>query len=185
MKIMAVKPELGNAQADRIGVEIVPDSAILKDGKPFFVPDFAGKWEFSAGLAFRISRLGKNIAEKFASRYFDAVTLCMRVTPIDMTEQCPGSAIVTSFDNSVILGEWQPITELTGYELKINDEVLSETSTSDVAIEKAVSELSRYFTMKIGDIVIPFTRRLAMPVEIDTFVSGSLNGVNVLGFKIK
>ena len=109
MKIMALNRALGETITDPIAVDIIPDSAIIKDRKPFFMPDFSSKWEYDLNIAVRVNRLGKNVGEKFANRYYDAITLCLRMIPMDMIEKLSVAGITSnlasSFDGAIILGD--------------------------------------------------------------------------------
>ena len=92
MKIIAVgmnyaqhNQELGHTQVNTEPVVFMkPDSAILKDGKPFFIPDFSNEIHYETELVVRINRLGKNIAPRFANRYYDAVTVGIDFTARDL-----------------------------------------------------------------------------------------------------
>ena len=82
MKIIIVNRNIEHQLSHDIPrVDIIPDSAIIRDGKPFFVPNFSSRWKYEAMVAFRSMRLGKNIAPKFAHRYYDAFTLAVRTIP--------------------------------------------------------------------------------------------------------
>ena len=90
-----------------------PDSAILKDGKPFFIPDFTQRLDYETELVVRICRLGKHIAPRFAHRYYDAVTVGIDFTARDLqngfrTQGLPWE-LSKGFDDSAVLGEFVPV----------------------------------------------------------------------------
>ena len=91
-------------------VFLKPDSALLKDRKPFFVPDFMGRIDYEAEIVVRICRLGKGIPERFAHRYYDAVTLGIDFTARDMQHQASENGqpwtICKGFDGSAAIGQW-------------------------------------------------------------------------------
>lgn len=185
MKIMALNRQLGTPIADPIITDIIPDSAIIKDRKPFFIPDFSQHWVLDVTLAYRIARLGKNVAEKFAHRYHDAMTLALRARPLDFCDNEVQSAITTAFDGAVILGQWLPIpTDKITVDLTINGE-LYELDLSASHIDNAIAHLSRYFTLKIGDIIIAGNTTHNIEPAIDNIVTATLNGIECLNFKIK
>ncbi len=189
MKIMALNRTLGTTLSEPIAVDIIPDSAVIKDHKPFFVPDFSSKWIYSLNIAIRINRLGKNIGEKFANRYYDAITLCLRMIPSDMLEQMAKAGIVsniaTSFDGAVILGDWQPIETIQD-QIKINiDNFETSINKSDIKIDNSIKLLSKYFTFKIGDILIPASLDHQSELKIDDNIIGKINDVECINFKIK
>ena len=89
------------------------DSALLKDRKPFFVPDFMGRIDYETELVVRISRLGKGISQRFAHRYYDAVTVGIDFTARDLQQKLRAQGLpwelCKGFDGSAALGEWIPI----------------------------------------------------------------------------
>lgn len=189
MKIMALNRALGDALTEPIAVDIIPDSAIIKDRKPFFVPDFSSKWVYDLNIAVRINRLGKNVGEKFANRYYDAITLCLRMIPMDMIEKLSSagltSNIATSFDGAVILGDWQSIDTIQE-QIKINiDNFETVINTSDIKIDNSIKHLSKYFTFKIGDILIPTKLNRQSEFQIEDIIIGKINDIECLNFKIK
>lgn len=189
MKIMALNRQLGTPIITPIIADLIPDSAIIKDRKPFFVPDFSKQWNLEMTLAYRIARLGKNVAEKYAHRYYDAMTLILRAQPLDLINQLnmsgQQSAISTAFDGAIIQGQWLPIpTDKTAIDLTLNGELYDIDLTSSF-IDNAIAQLSSYFTLKIGDIIIAGSTPHNIKVEIDSNITATLNGIECLNFKIK
>ncbi len=121
MKIIAVgmnyaqhNKELGHTQVNTEPVIFMkPDSAILKDGKPFFIPDFSNEIHYETELVVRINRLGKNIAPRFANRYYDAVTVGIDFTARDLQrkfrEQGNPWELCKGFDSSAAIGTFVPV----------------------------------------------------------------------------
>lgn len=189
MKIMALNRSIGAAISEPIAVDIIPDSAIIKDRKPFFMPDFSSKWAYDLNIAVRVNRLGKNVGEKFASRYYDAITLCLRMIPVDMIEKLSVAGITSnlasSFDGAIILGDWQSIDSIQE-QIKIsigNFETI--VNTSDIKIDNSIKQLSKYFTFKIGDILIPAKLNHQSEFKIDDIIVGKINDIECINFKIK
>ena len=93
-----------------------PDSALLKDGKPFFIPEFSNEIEYEAEIVIRICKLGKSIPEKFAHRYYDAVTVGIDFTARDMQrtfrQQGNPWELCKGFDSSAAIGEFIPVEEI-------------------------------------------------------------------------
>lgn len=187
MKILA----LHDIEAQLPAVDAIPDSAILRDGKPFFIPRWSEQWHYRPMPAFRVGRLGKNIARRFAMRYIDAITLSLRVYPTDCIDSLRGLDIpkgtLTSFDGSVILGEWSalpsdPSAPLT---VAINGLTIEAAGIFD-RLTSAIETLSKYFTLKMGDIIIPpMPASPEIPMKIDTATVGSIDNIEVLKFNIK
>lgn len=114
-------------------VRLVADSAWRPDRRPFFVPEGAGAVLLQVRPALRVSRLGKNIAERFASRYYDAAALCAL---------CDGGAPFLLRDDSVVLGPWQPL------------EALVSMVPGVAGADALISRLSAGVTLKTGDVII-------------------------------
>ena len=187
MKILV----LHDIEAQLPAVDTIPDSAILRDGKPFFIPQWSEQWHYRPMPAFRVGRLGKNIARRFAMRYIDAVTLSLQVYPTDSIKSLRGldipKGVLTSFDGSVILGEWSapPSDTSTPLTIGINDLTVEATDIFD-RLTSAIETLSKYFTLKMGDIIIPpMPTSPDIPMIIDTAVVGSIDSIEVLKFNIK
>lgn len=178
MKIIIVNRNIEHQLSHDIPrVDIIPDSAIIRDGKPFFVPNFSSRWKYEAMVAFRSMRLGKNIAPKFAHRYYDAFTLAVRTIPCDLSPS--QSAISHAFDGAFIIGEWIDIEKLnTLNEIKINIGKKETTiKNSQLDIDNTIARLSKYFTMKIGDIICPAILNISDNININTTISGAINNI--------
>lgn len=189
MKIMAVNRTIGSPFGNILPVDMIPDSAIIRDHKPFFIPEFASDWTFSPVIAFRIHRLGKNIAERFAPRYYDAYTLGLRIRPCDLLTELNSNnlptGIATAFDGAFIQGEWMPL-DIPCDKLSIDAGGLTaDIDFADTGIDRTIAQLSRYFTFKIGDIVIPCAIPAEKAISINTSVTGTINGTECINFKIK
>ena len=119
-----------------------PDSAILKDGKPFFLPDFTEEVHYEAELVVRICRLGKNIAPRFAHRYYDAVTVGIDFTARDMQRRFCAEGkpweLCKCFDNSAALGAFVPLQQVgdnvqnIDFSLQIDGKVVQHANTSEM-----------------------------------------------------
>ena len=123
MKIIAVgwNYNAHNAEMNRTDIPpypvvfLKPETALLKNGKPFFLPQFSDRIEYETELVFHISRLGKNIAPKFAHRYYDAVTVGIDFTARDKQAEARASGspwdIAKGFDYSAPIGQFLPLPE--------------------------------------------------------------------------
>ena len=117
------------------------DSALLKDRKPFFVPDFMGRIDYEAELVVRISRLGKCISQRFAHRYYDAVTVGIDFTARDLQQKLRAEGkpwdLCKGFDGAAAVGEWLPIERFRSvdalhFRLDKNQQTVQEACTSDL-----------------------------------------------------
>lgn len=113
------KQELGHTEENREPVIFLkPDSAVLKDGKPFFLPGFSNDVQYETEIVVRISRLGKAIGQQFARRYYDAVTVGIDFTARDLQNRFRSQGhpweLSKGFDDSAVLGTFVPLDELGG-----------------------------------------------------------------------
>lgn len=157
------------------GFRMIADSAFGRNGQPWFVPDFGTEWRWRPMLAFRVSRLGKCVAPKFASRYYDAMTLMF----VPECESPEADVLLGCMDGGAVAGNWIPLTETVDV-----DGV--GRPVSDFAIDAFLAHVSRHTTLKTGDILameIPETA--SEPVILNRRVEMKLNGQTVLGFNIK
>lgn len=173
-----------------------PESAVLKNGKPFFIPDFSQRVEYEAEIVIRISRLGKNIAPRFADRYYDAVTIGIDFTARDLqsrvrTEGNPWE-ISKAFDNSGAVGSFIPVEEAgniqnLSFRLDINGNTVQEGNTGNMIfpVDEIIAYASRFFTLKMGDYIFTGTPPGTGPVHIDDHLEGYIGQKKLLDFNIK
>ena len=172
------------------------DSALLKDKKPFFIPDFMGRIDYEAEVAVRISRLGKTIPERFAHRYYDAVTVGIDFTARELQQKLRANGepwdLCKGFDGSAALGEWVSVDKFRDvqalhFHLDINGNTVQEGRTSDMlfSIDSLIAYISRFFTLKTGDILFTGTPVGVGPVHIDDHLEGYIEDRKVLDFSCK
>ena len=173
-----------------------PESAQLKDGKPFFIPDFSNEIHYETEMVVKINRLGKNIAEKFANRYYDELTVGIDFTARDLQKSLKEKGlpweISKSFDNSAAIGnfvskeEFQDIQDIN-FHLDINKETVQKGNTSNMiySIDKIIAYVSQYFTLKIGDLIFTGTPAGIGPVKIDDHLEGFIENKKLLDFHIR
>ena len=172
------------------------DSALLKDRKPFFIPDHLGQIDYEAELVVRICKLGKTVPERFAHRYYDAVTVGIDFTARELQKKLREAGqpwdLCKGFDGAAALGEWvskekfrdvQPMH----FHLDINGQTVQEGRTSDMifSIDHIVSYISQFFTLKTGDIIYTGTPVGVGPVHIDDHLEGWVEDRKVLEFNCK
>ena len=172
------------------------DSALLKDKKPFFIPDFMGRIDYEAEVAVRISRLGKTIPERFAHRYYDAVTVGIDFTARELQQKLRANGepwdLCKGFDGSAALGEWVSVDKFRDvqalhFHLDINGNTVQEGRTSDMlfSIDSLIAYISRFVTLKTGDILFTGTPVGVGPVHIDDHLEGYIEDRKVLDFSCK
>lgn len=172
------------------------DSALLKDGKPFFIPDFSSEVHYETEIVIRIDRLGKNIAERFAHRYYHELTVGIDFTARDLQNRLRAQGlpweISKSFDNSAVIGEFIPV-ERAGdiqrlpFRLDINGDTVQQGNTADMlfGIDRIIAYASRFFTLKMGDLIYTGTPAGVGPVKIDDHLQGYVNNEKLLDFYVR
>lgn len=169
------------------------DSALTKGNKPFFIPDWAQQFDYEAELVVRICRLGKGIPERFAHRYWDAVTVGIDFTARDLQKQTREQGmpwtLCKGFDGSAPIGEWVEKTELPPMEqlrfhLDVNGHTVQQGCAADMlfSIDSIISYLSRFFTLKTGDLIFTGTPAGIGPVSIGDRLQGFLGDRPVIDF---
>lgn len=204
MKIIAVgmnyalhNEELGQTKtASEPVIFMKPDSAILKDGKPFFIPDFSNEIHYETELVVRINRLGKNIAPRFAHRYYDAVTVGIDFTARDLQrkfrEEGHPWELCKGFDSSAAIGAFVPVDRFKdiqqlNFSLQIDGKEMQAGCTADMLfkVDDIIAYVSQFVTLKIGDLLFTGTPAGVGPVHIGQHLQGYLEGEKLLDFHIR
>lgn len=204
MKIIAVgmnyalhKEELGHTEINTEPVIFMkPDSAILKDGKPFFMPDFSKEIHYETELVVRINRLGKNIATRFASRYYDAVTVGIDFTARDLQQKFRENGqpweLCKSFDSSAVIGNFVEVDRYKDvqdlhFHLTIDGKEVQRGCTKDMLfrIDDIIAYVSQFVTLKIGDLLFTGTPVGVGPVSIGQHLEGYLEDEKLLDFYVR
>ena len=173
-----------------------PDSALLRENKPFFIPDFSKQVEYEVELVVRINRLGKNISEKFASRYYEEVALGVDFTARDLQQRQRALGapweIAKAFDNSAVISDFIPLSTLANAEgisfsLSKNGVEVQRGNTRDMlfSVNQIIAYVSQFFTLKIGDLIYTGTPAGVGPVVIGDYLEGFIEGNKMLNFSVK
>lgn len=216
---MKVKAPGRNVQEDVIYTEPVVftkcDSALVTRGKPFFIPDYTEECEYEAELVVRICRMGRSISERFAHRYYDAVTVGVDFTARDLQRRLREKGLpwdlAKGFDGSAVIGEFrdfngesalqlpgassrneehkvaQVLKQGLGFRLDINGKTVQSGVSTDMiySVDQIVSYISRFFTLKTGDLIFTGTPVGVGRVHIDDHITGWLDEEKVLEFNVK
>lgn len=172
------------------------DSALLKDHKPFFVPDFMGRIDYEAELVVRICRLGKTIPQRFAHRYYDAVTVGIDFTARDLQQRLRKAGqpweLCKGFDGSAAIGEWVDKEKFRDvqalrFRLDINNSTVQEGCSAEMifTIDEIIAYISQFFTLKTGDLLFTGTPVGVGPVHIDDHLEGYIEDRKVLDLNCK
>ena len=172
------------------------DSALLMGGKPFFLPDFTQRCDYETELVVRINHLGRSIPERFAHRYYDEVTVGIDFTARDVQQRLREKGLPwdlsKGFDGSAVVGRWVSLSELPEvqnlhFHLDVNGQTVQRGHTADMTfgVDRLVSFISQFFTLRTGDLIFTGTPVGVGPVHIDDHLSGYLEGQKVLEFNVK
>jgi acylpyruvate hydrolase len=173
-----------------------PDSAILKNNKPFFLPDFSQNIQHEVEVVIKICKLGKGISAKFAHRYYDEVTLGIDITARDIQERHKRSGlpweISKGFDGSAPLGTFIPVKSIKdmrdiNFRLEINGKVVQKGNTSEMlfGFNEIIEYASKFFTLKTGDLIFTGTPSGVGPLKKDDNLIAYLGDKPLLDFYIR
>lgn len=205
MKIIAVGWNYQSHNAEMAQQELpqapvvftMPETSLLKEGKPFFLPQFSNRIEYETELVFHISRLGKNIASKFAYRYYDSVTVGIDFTARDIQAEARHTGnpwdISKGFDYSAPIGRFVPLPEMPPkadnieFSMRLNGVPAQQGNSRDMifSIDRIIAYVSQFYTLKIGDIIFTGTPAGVGPVKIGDHIEGFIGDTRVLDFFVK
>ena len=189
--------ELNNEIPTEPVIFMKPDSALLRNNEPFYIPDFSNDVHYECELIVRINRLGKNIETRFANRYYDEIGLGIDFTARDLQNKLKDKGLpwekAKAFDRSaVISSEFVNKNELPDpnaikFHLKKNGETVQDGNSSFMLfpIDELISQISKYFTLKIGDLIYTGTPAGVGPVAIGDRLEGFLEGTKMFDFEVK
>ena len=203
MKILAIGmnypshvKEMNNILPSEPVIFSKPESALLLNNKPFFYPDFSSDIQYETEIVVKIDRPGKRIAPKFAHRYYSEITVGVDFTARDLQRLCKEKGhpweIAKAFDMSAPIGNMVPKTKFydmqnISFHLDINDTTVQQGNTKDMIfpVDHIISHISKFFTLKTGDLIFTGTPSGVGPVKIGDHLQAYLENNLVLDFKIK
>lgn len=174
-----------------------PDTSLLPKKQPFFIPNFSNDIHYETEIVIRINKVGKNIQENFASKYYDEIGLGIDFTARDLQQICKTEGLpwekAKSFDCSAPIGQkFIPISQIADLEninfnLLINGEQRQVGNTSDMifSFNSIIAYISKFVTLKIGDLIFTGTPEGVGPIKIDDHLEGFIENQKVLDLKIK
>lgn len=172
-----------------------PDTALLLKNRPFYYPDFSKEIHYEAEIVLKINRVGKHIDEKFAGRYFDEVGLGIDFTARDIQRECKKKGlpweIAKAFDSSAALSEnfinKNEIADDINFRLDINEKNVQKGNSKSMIFspEQIISYVSKFFTLKIGDLIYTGTPAGVGEVKIGDNLKGYIGDKCLLDFDIK
>ena len=203
MKIFAIgqnyvehNKELNSNHPTEPVVFMKPDTALLKNNKPFFIPDFTNELHYETELIVKFNRLGKNIDTIFSDRYYAEIGLGVDFTARDLQRKLKAEGkpweLSKAFDNSAVIGNFLPVEELGDiqnirFRLDLNGKTVQDGNSSKMIfpINELVMYISRFFTIKIGDILFTGTPAGVGKVAIGDRLEGYIFDKKMFDFYIK
>jgi acylpyruvate hydrolase len=189
--------ELNNERPDEPVIFTKPDTALIRNNLPFYYPDFSSDIHYEAELVLRICKEGKNIQEKFASKYFDSIGIGIDFTardlqqkakekglPWDIAKGFNGSAPVS--DKFISLQDFKELKNIN-FSLMIDGEIKQQGNTSFMlfSFEYIIAYLSRFFTLRTGDLIFTGTPKGVGPVKVGNVLSAYIENEKLLDVEIK
>jgi len=188
--------ELNNAIPSEPVFFMKPDTALLKDGEPFYYPDITKDLHHEIEIVIKINKVGKHIDEQFAHKYYDEIGLGIDFTARDLQSECKAKGLpwekAKAFDNSAPIGKFiskDKLGDLSAieFELKINGQSRQIGNTKDLlfSFDQIISYVSKYVTLKVGDLIYTGTPSGVGAVVIGDKIEGYIKGNLFLEFEVK
>lgn len=187
--------ELHNERPEQPVVFLKPDSAIVPNKMPFFIPAFSEDIHYEVEVLVKINKVGKHIAEKFAYKYYDEIGLGIDFTARDVQQQCKEKGLpwekAKAFDGSAVVGEFYPKEDFNlnnlSFQLLKNDEVVQDGNTKAMLwkIDELIAYVSQFFILKKGDIIFTGTPAGVGRVNENDILVGKLEDRKSFEIKIK
>lgn len=203
MKIIAIgrnyiehAKELNNPVPKEPMFFMKPETSIIRNNKPFFYPDFSKDVHYETEIVLVINRLGKNIGAKFAHRYFDQIALGIDFTARDLQQICKEKGkpweMAKAFDGAAPISEFVDKNkyadlENLNFSLELNEQLVQQGNTRDMifSYDILISYVSKFVTLKIGDLIFTGTPAGIGPVKIGDRLVGKIENEVFLDFSVK
>ncbi|MFT6716080.1 MAG: acylpyruvate hydrolase [Saprospiraceae bacterium] len=189
--------ELGNDVPTEPVFFLKPDSALLQKNAPFFIPDFSNEIHYEVELVVKINRLGKSISENFAHKYYQEIGLGIDFTARDLQDELKAKGLpwekAKAFDGSAVMGRKfiqissSDDAKNINFSLRKNGELVQKGNTSEMlfSINQIIAYVSKFFTLKIGDLIYTGTPSGVGPVAINDELKGYIEDEEIFKCKIK
>ncbi len=188
--------ELGNDVPEEPVIFMKPKSALLQPHTPFYYPEFTNELHYECELVLRISKNGKYIQEKFASKYYDAITVGIDFTARDLQDDLKSKGLpwekAKAWDNSAVIGKWVPFANMKdkkefNFLLNKNKEQVQKASSAEMIFDfdYIVSHISNYFSVNIGDLIFTGTPKGVGEIVVGDEIEGFLEGESLLSLEVK
>ena len=172
-----------------------PDSALITGNRPFYLPEFSTDMHYETELVVRIHKLGRHIEERFAHKYYADITVGIDFTARDVQQRLKSQGLpwelAKAFDGSAVLGDWVSLGDRNiqdlHFHLEKNGKTVQQGHTADMLfkVNQIISFVSKYFTLKIGDLIYTGTPVGVGKVDIGDRLSGFLEGQELFRCEVK
>ena len=188
--------ELKSEKPSEPVVFLKPDTAILLNQQPFFIPDFSNEVHFEVEVLVKINRVGKYIDSKFAHKYYEQIGLGIDFTARDLQQELKGKGLPweksKAFDGSAVIGNWVSKSNYDNlnnisFSLLKNNKIVQSSTTGDMlwGIDEIIAYVSQYFTLKIGDIIFTGTPSGVGKVQSNDSLKGYIGEEEFFSIKVK
>ena len=187
--------ELNSSKEDEPVIFLKPDTSIIQKNQPFFIPEFSNEIHYEIEIILKFNRLGKHIESKFSKKYFNQISLGIDFTARDFQNKFKERGlpwdISKGFDNSALIGDWKSIKtydlDNINFRLEKNGKIVQQSNSKNMIwkIDELIAYASKYFTIKIGDIMFTGTPEGVGVVSEDDVLEGFLGDEKVFSVKIK
>jgi 2-keto-4-pentenoate hydratase/2-oxohepta-3-ene-1,7-dioic acid hydratase in catechol pathway len=188
--------ELGNEIPDEPVIFMKPKSALLQPHTPFYYPEFTNELNYECELVIRVSKNGKYIQEKFAAKYYDAVTAGIDFTARDIQNELKSKGLpwekAKAWDNSAVIGKWVLMTDIKNkkeinFGLYKNKELVQQGNSADMIhnFDNIISYISNYFSVNIGDVIFTGTPAGVGEVVVGDELEGVMEDNSMFKLEVK
>jgi len=188
--------ELENEKPTDPVIFLKPDTAILIKKQPFFIPDFSNDVHHEVEILVKINKVGKYIDKKFAHKYYDEIGLGIDFTARDLQNKLKEKGLpwekAKAFDGAAVIGNWIHVRDIKdvnniNFSLQKNDDIVQKGNTSHMLwkIDEIIEYISKYFTLKIGDIIFTGTPAGVGKVIANDKLKGFLENTQMFSITVK
>jgi 2-keto-4-pentenoate hydratase/2-oxohepta-3-ene-1,7-dioic acid hydratase in catechol pathway len=188
--------ELNNAVEEEPVIFLKPDTALLNNNQDFYLPDFSNEIHYETEVVVKINKPGKHIDEKFAHRYYDSVSVGIDFTARDLQSVLKAKGLpwerAKAFDSSAVIGSFLPLADAgiisnLNFSMELNGQKVQEANTSEMvfSVDKVIAFVSRFITLKTGDLIYTGTPQGVGKVTAGDHLIGYLGTKELFNFKVK
>ncbi len=189
--------ELKNEIPDKPVVFLKPQTALLKDNKPFYYPEWTSDLHYETEVVLKVCKQGKYVDEKFANKYFEEITVGIDFTARDLQSQQKAKGlpweIAKAFDNSAVVGSFVKRSDVESnnsgieFAMQLNGKTVQQGNTADMmfSFEKIIAYASQFFTLQTGDLIFTGTPAGVGPVKIGDRLQGFIGTQPLFDFEVK